>query len=137
MNLRIVLLIASLLFISCSSDSDKKLELLDGYWNIDTVTLPDGSEKEFPFSNHMDHFEVEGLNGVKHRVSPTYDGGFVNYGSPVYFKWQENEDELILIFKEGDNSYQQSVEEVTTTDLELKHENGTIYSYKRYTSNEE
>ncbi len=122
---------------SCSrNNSSEKIEALNGYWNIDTVEKPDGSEKEFPFSNHMDFFETNGNKGTKSRVSPTYDGSFIVYGDPVVFTWEEKEEELLLHFEEGDAAYTQIVQKATTQELELVHEDGTIYNYKSYQVNE-
>lgn len=134
--IRFLSLLTILLLTSCSNNVDEQLKNIEGYWNIETAILPDGSEREFPFSNHMDHFEIEGKQGIKYRVSPTYDGGFVNYGSPVYFTCETVDGELLLQFKDGVESYTQTVEKATTNKLVLKHQNGTIYRYSSYTLND-
>lgn len=134
---QLLALFTIVLFTSCGSNISDQLIHIEGYWNIENVTLPDGSEREFPFSNHMDHFEIEGKQGIKYRVSPTYDGGFVNYGSPVNFTCEELEGELQLLFKDGEQSYTQTVVEATETELVLQHENGTIYTYSSYNPNDE
>ncbi|WP_438969414.1 lipocalin family protein [Nonlabens sp.] len=133
---RLIYILLIFVFVSCDSN-EEKIKALEGYWNIDEVILPNGSEREFPFSNHMDHFEVDGFNGVKNRVSPTYDGGFINYGNPIYFQWEEKDGDIWLTFQEGEASYMQTVETATKETLVLLHENGTRYTYKAYTPNEE
>lgn len=133
---RYVLLIVTLILYSCGNSTTDQIKQLEGYWNIEKVILPDGSEKDFPFSNHMDYFVIEGGSGVKNRVSPKYDGSMVEYGSPVAFKWEENDGVLILQFKEGDQSYKQTVSKCTTDQLVLLHENGTEYYYEAYTPDE-
>lgn len=134
---QLLALFTVVLLTSCGSNISDQLIHIEGYWNIENVTLPDGSEREFPFSNHMDHFEIEGKQGIKYRVSPTYDGGFVNYGSPVNFTCEELDGELQLLFKDGEQSYTQTVVEATETELVLQHENGTIYTYSSYNPNDE
>ncbi|BAO55921.1 hypothetical protein NMS_1912 [Nonlabens marinus S1-08] len=119
--------------VSCDDQSNKKkLEHLQGYWSIDTVEKPDGSEKEFPFTNHMDFFNVEGTSGTKSRVSPTYDGRFISYGDAVKFVWVNDENQLVLKFADGENSYSQTLKKATEDELILIHEDGTIYNYKSY-----
>jgi len=134
---RFLAVITIVLFTSCGNTISDQLIHIEGYWNIENVTLPDGSEREFPFSNHMDHFEIEGKQGIKYRVSPTYDGGFVNYGSPVNFTCEEIDGELQLLFKDGEQAYTQTVVNATETTLVLQHENGTIYNYSSYNPNNE
>ena len=133
---KIIYLILVSVVISCSSNEDK-IKAVEGYWNIEQVLMPDGNEREFPFSNHMDHFKIEGYKGVKNRVSPTYDGGFISYGNPIYFEWKEKDGDIWLTFQEGEGSYKQTVEKATKETLVLLHENGTRYTYKSYTPNEE
>jgi hypothetical protein len=124
------------LMISCSSN-EEKIQAIEGYWNIDEVILSDGTDREFPFSNHMDHFEIDGFKGVKNRVSPRYNGSFVSFGNPIYFQWEEKDGDLCLTFQEGDGIYTQKVKKATKKTLVLLHENGTRYTYKRYALNEE
>ncbi len=131
-NIFLTVLIAVFL-TSCEKDSSEKIKLLEGYWNIETVQMPDGSEKAFPFSNHMDYFEVNENTGMKHRVSPRYDGSFVNYGSPVPFKWKEKDGVLLLKFADSSSAYQQTLKCVSENELVLLHENGTLYTYTSYT----
>jgi hypothetical protein len=134
--MRKLLFLTLLIFtVGCSPSVDTAL--LSGYWNIEKVVLPDGSEKEFPFSNHMDHFEVCNYQGIKYRVSPTYDGGFVNYGSPVNFTIRERNDEIHLHFRSGEESYQQKLVLCTSERLVLLHENGTTYHYSSFKTNHE
>ncbi len=133
---RFLVLLLTLTLYSCGKTPSEQIQQLEGYWNIDKVVLPDGKEKEFPFSNHMDFFEIEGNNGKKYRVSPRYDGTMVEYGSPVPFKWEEKDGALTLTYKDGEQSYQQTVTKCNAERLILLHENGTEYYYEAYTIDE-
>lgn len=133
---RFVLLFLILGISSCHNSVENQVAKLEGYWNIDKVVLADGSEKEFPFSNHMDFFVIEGSKGMKHRVSPKYDGTMINYGSPIPFKWENDEGLLVLTFNEGDRSYRQAVVTATSKELVLLHDNGTKYYYQVYKADE-
>jgi len=134
----LILALVTILFVGCSNNgSSDVMSNLNGYWTIDTVEKPDGTAKEFPFTNHMDYFEVQGKTGTKSRVSPTYDGGFISYGDPVKFVWEKNENQVILNFESGERAYSQILRKATDDELELIHEDGTIYRYKKHTPNEE
>lgn len=132
----IAVLVFTLILTSCNQNPEDQIAQLEGYWNIEEVRLPDGNTKEFPFSNHMDYFVINGNKGMKHRVSPRYDGTFVDYGSPIPFKWEESDGMLTLHFADGDNAYQQTLESVSKEELVLLHENGTKYTYTAYTTDE-
>jgi len=128
--------IVVVLVISCAKPTDAMVQSISGYWNIDKVELSDGSDREFPFSNHMDHFAINDTQGVKNRVSPTYDGKFINYASPVPFKWEERGGKLFLLFNDGTAKFEQQVIDANEETMELLHENGTRYFYKRYSNKE-
>lgn len=133
-----IILIATCIIISaCSQKKDELLTNLNGYWTIDKVELSDGSERELMFSNHMDHFALGKTQGVKNRVSPAYDGTFINYESPVNFKWQERDGALFLLFNDGVAKFEQEVIKSTEKELILLHNNGTRYFYTRYTNEEQ
>jgi hypothetical protein len=133
---RYLFVFVALVMYSCNNSTADQVVHLEGYWDIEKVVLEDGSEKEFPFSNHMDFFNIEGSNGTKHRVSPRYDGTMVDYGSPVSFKWEDQDGTLVLLFKDGDQSYKQTVSSCTADQLVLLHENGTKYYYLPHTTDE-
>jgi hypothetical protein len=127
------ILIIALVTVSCTDQStDDKLNNLKGYWNIERVEKPDGTEQEFPFTNHMDFFEINGNSGTKSRVSPTFDGKFVGYGETIRFDWEVRENQLLLKFGTGDNAYNMILREATKEEMVLIHENGTIYHYLTY-----
>lgn len=121
-----------ILAVSCTSSNNEKIKNLNGYWTIDIVVKPDGSKKEFPFTNHMDFFEVNGNYGVKTRVSPTYDGTFISYGDTVKFMIKEDESQVVLNFETGEQAYSQILRKATAEELELVHEDGTVYYYKSH-----
>jgi len=130
------ILLLALTLGSCTNQSNQAmLEHLEGYWVIDIVEKPDGTLKEFPFTNHMDYFEVLENSGTKSRVSPTYDGTFISYGDAVKFVWVEQEHQILLNFADGERSYSQILKKATEDELELIHEDGTIYRYKSHTPN--
>jgi hypothetical protein len=132
------ILIIAFVALSCTDQStDDKLNYLQGYWNIEHVEKPDGTEQEFPFTNHMDFFEINGNSGTKSRVSPTFDGRFIGYGETIRFDWEERENQLLLKFGTGDNAYNMILREATKEEMVLIHENGTIYYYLPYQTDEE
>jgi hypothetical protein len=133
---KLLTIFVAILVSSCATPVDDMAQAINGYWNIDKVELSDGSDREFPFSNHMDHFSISKTRGVKNRVSPTYDGKFINYNSPVPFKWEKRDGKLFLLFNDGTEKYEQQVVDANEETMELLHENGTRYLYKRYINKE-
>lgn len=130
--------IIALATLSCTDQStDAKLNNLQGYWNIEHVEKPDGTEQEFPFTNHMDFFEINGISGTKSRVSPTFDGKFISYGETIKFVWEVRENQLLLNFGTGESAYSMILREATKEEMVLIHEDGTIYHYLPYQTDAE
>ena len=117
---KIILFIFAVAAVSCSNQiSDEDLTKLNGYWEIETAVMPDGSKKEYAVNPTIDFFELKGKEGFRKKVMPQFDGTYrVNdlsekiaivqdsgktYISYVtdYAKWKEeivtlDDDELVL-----------------------------------------
>lgn len=113
----------TILFISFLIACNKKVNPSDitkinGYWEIEKVILPDGTEKKYTINETFDYFKVNNNKGFRKKVTPQLDGTFlvnddyenveikvideiyfINY-STSYSKWKEkiliiNDDKLV------------------------------------------
>jgi hypothetical protein len=115
-----LLLLAFFIVVSCGKAVDEdSLKYLNGYWEIETVVMPDGSEKDYKVNPTIDYFELKGKEGFRKKVMPQFDGTYktndvsekiavvekdgktyLNYATD-YAKWQEeiitlDDDELVV-----------------------------------------
>ena len=59
-----------LLIILCSCSGDNNIEILNGYWEIQSVTKEGKLMKKYPFSNTVDFFYIKDLEGYRKKVTP-------------------------------------------------------------------
>ncbi len=114
-----LILLVFLSAVSCGKVTDDNLKNLNGYWEIEEVVMPDGSQKDYKVNATIDYFELKGKEGFRKKVMPQFDGKylandvseklaiadkdgkmFIKYTTP-YSKWEEeilslDEDELVL-----------------------------------------
>ncbi|MFP5439824.1 MAG: hypothetical protein ACLGH8_18765 [Bacteroidia bacterium] len=104
---------------------------LNGYWEIEKVLMPDGSEKDYSINPTVDYFEVKGVKGFRKKAMPQIDGTF-----------RANDfSEAFTIVKEGDKTvlkyvtdYAKWDEELLTADEEqlvTKNQHNIEYHYKK------
>ena len=127
-----LVLLFLLICVSCGQTTKELTDNLSGYWNIQKVEFPYGTEKEYPYTTTLDHFTLKDSIGVKNRVTPRYDNVMVSAETPINFRWKEVNGDLVLTFQDGAEAYQQIVKKCTESELILVHDNKTTYHYKRY-----
>lgn len=128
----ILLLLVCIVLLSCTGTiDDNDLQKMNGYWEIEQVTMPDGSDKDYKVNPTVDYFELKHKAGFRKKVMPQFDGSyrvnnisekisitnkgditFINYTTP-YAKWKEQ------------------IVEVDDDELVLKNDHGIEYRYKK------
>jgi len=119
--------------IGCGKpDPTVQKEKLAGYWEIQQVTMPDGTKKEFGISTIVDFIEVSGNYGVRTKVSPKFDGSFVNNGSTEKFSLKIEQDSLRMYYETPYDSWKETVLVVEDSILKVKNKDHKIYTYKKF-----
>ena len=66
-----------LFFFIISCDKQINLDLINGYWEIVSVSKNNEFVKEYPFSNAVDFFIIDSLNnGYRKKIKPKINGSF-------------------------------------------------------------
>lgn len=66
-----------LMLVACQNKVlQEELTLLNGYWEIEKVTLANGQTKEYKVNTTLDYIEVKALSGYRKKVYPKFDGTF-------------------------------------------------------------
>ncbi len=105
---------------------------LDGYWEIERVTMPDGSVKEFGMSGTVDYIVVQGDSGVRKKVVPRLDGSFLVNDAAEQFTLKLESDSLHLHYSTPFDQWKESVLQAGDDQLEVLNRDGKRYRYKRY-----
>jgi len=125
-------MILSFLVYGCSKPLDK-IELLNGYWEIEKVVLQDGSIKTFTFSETIDYFQLnDSLKGLRAKVMPMIDGKF-SMESPVEdFQIVFENDSLNVYYKTPYAKWKETIKSISNSQLEIVNQHNNVYFYKRY-----
>ncbi len=122
-----------LFFFIISCDKQINLDLINGYWEIVSVSKNNEFIKEYPFSNAVDFFIIDSLNnGYRKKIKPKINGSFeiTLHEIPISIKNSNNFYE-IKYYSTG-NQYTETISKLDQNRLVLKNSQGIIFSYKRF-----
>ena len=107
-------------------------EKLGGYWEIVSVTMPDGNKKDFSINAVVDYIEVSEEKGVRTKVSPQFDGSFINNGVTEKFELKIEADSLRLYYETPFDKWKETVLIATDSLLKIINIDSKIYTYKKF-----
>ncbi|MBT8263059.1 MAG: hypothetical protein KJO05_09575 [Bacteroidia bacterium] len=121
------------LIVSCSNqDPNDQKTRLGGYWVIEKVEMPGGSEKLFQLSTTIDFIEVTGDSGVRKKVQPKVDGSFLANDSAEKFDLMIENDSLHMYYKTPYDSWKETVLRARDSVLVVLNQDGKIYTYTKF-----
>lgn len=122
-----------LVCLSCQKQApSEQIEKLTGYWEIESVTLSDGTEKEFNISATIDFMELDGMNGIRTKVNPQLDGTFITNGTSERFQLRIEDDSLRLYYETPFDSWKETVLVAKDSTLQLLNRDNKRYVYKKF-----
>lgn len=121
------------LITACSQKVTKEqLSLLNGYWEIEKVTLPDGQKKEYKVNETIDFIEVKDSKGFRKKVNPTFEGTYITSDDAELFTIFQKGDEFIIQYKTDSSEWTETLKTVTKDNFSVTGEDNFTYFYKRY-----
>ena len=134
MKKEMLLLIISLLFISCNRQNpDEQKKHLEGYWEIHQVVFPGDSIRSYRFNETVDYFRIEGDEGFRKKMRPQLDGSYQITNDAEQIELKVEEEELYLYHTTPFTTWKEKVITAEEDELKLENEQGIIYHYKRFT----
>ncbi len=125
--------IITLFFFSCSTDGVKKIENLEGYWEIEKVVFPDGNSKEYTFSQSIDFFMLENDSiGYRKKLQPKLDGTFLASDDAEKYILKTSQEETTLHYKNDLSEWTETVVKLNEKQLILINQDNLKYIYKRF-----
>ena len=122
-----------LFFFVISCNKQINIDLINGYWEIVSVSKNNEFIKEYPFSNAVDFFIIDSLNnGFRKKIKPKINGSFeiTLHEIPISIKNSNNFYE-IKYYSTG-NQYTETISKLDQNRLVIKNSEGIIFSYKRF-----
>lgn len=128
------LLLLLTLIVSCdTTPSEEKIANLNGYWEIKTAEMPDGSIKEFRFSEMVDYIVVENNEGFRKKVRPQLGGTFITSDDEELLEVKVENDSINLYYSTPYNSWKETLLSSGEDEIVVKNQHGIIYTYKEFT----
>jgi len=127
---KIILLVFSVTIISCLEDN--KIELLNGYWEIESVKKEGQLIRKYPFSNTVDYFYINELEGYRKKVTSQSNGRFMVTLHQADLTISKENGEYILRYPDRNKTYFESIKEIDSQQLIILDKEGYIYRYNRY-----
>lgn len=126
----IVLLI---LILSCKKSPEALITHLNGYWEIDEVTLVDGSKRDYNYNDTIDFLSInDSLVGFRKKLMPNIDGSFSTSNDAEVLKIVIENDSLNIYYKTPYAEWKETVLEATKDKLLIQNKDKLLYLYKRY-----
>ncbi|MBT3560057.1 MAG: hypothetical protein HN773_05130 [Flavobacteriaceae bacterium] len=121
-----------LLIILCSCSGDNNIEILNGYWEIQSVTKEGKLMKKYSFSNTVDFFYIKDLEGYRKKVTPRSDGRFMVTLHQANLNVTKENGEFILRYLNKSKTYFEKIKKIDSQQLIILDNEGYIYKYNRY-----
>lgn len=128
-----VLSILLVLLVGCSPKVPQEdLQLLNGYWEIEKVSFPNGETKDFMSSTTIDYIELDGMKGFRKKVQPKFNGTFETSNDAELFTIVQNGEGFDLNYKGSTNSWSEKLMSISKDNFSVTNQDSMTYGYKRY-----
>ena len=119
--------------ISCTSKPSKEAILkINGYWEIEKVTFPDGNKKEYQVNEFIDFISIKNLNGTRQKVAPQLDGSFLKGAILDKIRVVDSSDSYFLKTNSNFTKWEEKIISVSEDELVLENEAKITYYYKKF-----
>ncbi|WP_055445405.1 hypothetical protein [Lacinutrix himadriensis] len=128
-----VILLLALTIFSCSPNPETFIPHINGYWEIDEVTLHDGSKKDYNYNDTIDYFEInDSLTGFRKKMKPNFLGTYETSKDAETMQIIIENDSLNVYYKTPFAKWKETILLASTSQLKIINQNKDVYLYKRY-----
>ncbi|MBU2929519.1 lipocalin family protein [Winogradskyella psychrotolerans] len=123
-----------LVLISCSENPETYIQHIEGYWEIEEVTMADGSKKAYQFSETIDYISInDSLKGFRKKLKPGLNDTYFTSDDAEAIHLKVENNQLKIYYKTPYANWSETVMEATPEELQLINDDKNVYLYKRYT----
>jgi len=132
-NLHLYLLLFTTILTSCRKNPETLIPHLSGYWEIDEVTLADGTKRDFNYNETIDYISVnDSLTGFRKKLKPSFDGSYTTSEDAENLKIVVENDSLFIHYKTPYAEWREAVLNANDEQLLILNSQNVLYLYKRY-----
>ena len=122
-----------ILIFSCSKNPETYIEHLNGYWEIEEVTLANGSVKQYQFNETIDYISInDSLKGVRKKLKPGINDTYFTSDDAEAITAKIEDNQLNIYYKTAYAEWKETVLDASEKQLKVMNENKDVYLYKRY-----
>jgi len=127
----LILFFTALFFVSCQQKiKPEDIQKLNGYWEIEKVTLDKGEDKEYKINESYDYFKItEADKGIRKKVMPQLDGTFVVNDSYENIKIRFDKDKVFLDYSTPFSKWTEELIELSDEEFVVKNTENKEYHY--------
>lgn len=128
-------LFVSVLFlvVSCGKEyTAEDLKVINGYWEIEKVQMPDGEEKDYTINASVDYYEVNDKGeGLRQKVMPQLTGEYLTNEIAEKLTIVNEGGKTWLKYKTDFAEWKEELVDLDEDKFVVKNENDIIYHYKK------
>ena len=122
-----------LMLVACQNKlSQEDLTLLNGYWEIEKVTLANGQTKEYKVNTTVDYIEVKDRAGYRKKVYPKFDGTFDTSNDAEQFTIIVQQDRFEMHYKSELSEWVEVLKSLNGNSFSVTNTENITYYYKRF-----
>lgn len=122
-----------IIILSCQQNvTSDDLPKINGYWEIQKVTFPDGNEKEYSINETVDFFEWKNEKGFRKKLKPQFDGTFVVNNELEQIQIKDSAKVMYIYYNTNFDSWKEELNVLSDSILILKNKDNLTYHYKRF-----
>ena len=123
-----------LLCSNCAKNPDDYIESLNGYWEIESVTLANGTERTYTFNETIDYFSIsDSLKGFRKKLKPNFSGTYKTSQDAETITLKIENDSLNIYYKTAFDAWKETVLLANKNQLKIINQNKDVFLYKRFT----
>lgn len=125
----------SLFFLSsCSRNPAMSISHIDGYWEIESVTLSNGSKRDYNINQTIDYISInDSLIGFRKKLKPLFDGSFETSNDVERLHLKIENDSLNVYYETPYSTWKETILLASKQQLKVVNQNNDVYLYKRFT----
>ncbi|WP_026809025.1 hypothetical protein [Arenibacter latericius] len=128
------LLLIFLVFSACKQEVGwDQISHLNGYWEIEKVSFPNGTEKIYTVNTTIDFIEVTDKKGYRKKVQPTLLGTYDTSNDAEYFTLIESNGGINMHYKNQLSEWEEKIISLDEDSFSTTNKEQTTYHYKRFT----
>ena len=119
--------------MACGKDPESFIPHLNGYWEIDEVTLADGTKRDYTYNDTVDYLNIsDSLTGFRKKLKPGFDGTYTTSDDSESFELKIEKDKLHIYYTTPYAQWKETVLNATDEQLLIVNDQNIRYLYKRF-----